>query len=94
MVAALTKSKEREANLAWRETEPPPIDIDALAALLEARVKQFPGIASVYLHHIPTGDEVEINAHVAYAGMSTLKIAIVSELYRQLDAPPDIETTN
>jgi beta-lactamase class A len=60
---------------------------------LAARLKQFPGIASVFLHHVPTGEEIAINADVAYAGMSTMKILILNELYRKLDEPPGIETT-
>jgi hypothetical protein len=65
----------------------------ALEELLRARLEQFPGIASVFLHHVPSGEEAAVNADVAYAGMSTMKILILSELYRKLDQPPGIETT-
>jgi beta-lactamase class A len=74
VIIALTDPQNRTGHLAVRETPPLPIDMNALAELLRARLEQFPGIASVYLHHIPTGEEVAINADVAYAGMSTIKL--------------------
>ncbi|PKO23191.1 MAG: hypothetical protein CVU38_05390 [Chloroflexi bacterium HGW-Chloroflexi-1] len=93
VIAALTDPQTRSANLIFRETAPPPVNMAALGELLQARVEQFPGIASVFLHDIPTGEEIAIDADVAYAGMSTLKIIIVSEVYRKLDAPPDAEVS-
>jgi hypothetical protein len=93
LIAALADTHNRTARLVLRQTPPPPIDMKALEALLKARVEEFPGIASVFLHHIPTGQEIAINADVAYAGMSAMKIIILSELYRKLDHPPGIETT-
>ncbi len=93
VIGALTSARDRSAHLAVQETLPLPVDMDALAELLKARLDQFPGIASVYVHHIPTGKEIAINADVAYAGMSTMKIAILAQLYRKLDHPPGVETT-
>lgn len=93
LVAALARPAERVVHLAVVETPAPPLDIAALGTLLQARLDQFPGIASAWLHFLPTGEEVAINADVAYAGTSTLKIPIVTQLYRKLDAPPDLDTT-
>jgi beta-lactamase class A len=93
VIAALADLEDRTVRLALRETPAPPIDMKALEELLAARLEQFPGIASVFLHHVPTGNEIAINADVAYAGMSTMKILILSELYRTLNQPPNIETT-
>lgn len=93
VVAALADLDDRTVRLAIHETPPPPIDMTALQELLVERLKQFPGIASVFLHHIPSGNEIAINADVAYAGMSTMKIFILSDLYRTLNQPPDLETT-
>jgi beta-lactamase class A len=93
VIAALANMEDRTVQLALRETPAPAIDMLALQELLTARLKEFPGIASVFLHHIPSGEEVAINADVAYAGMSTMKILILSELFRKLDQPPGIETT-
>ncbi len=75
------------------ETPAPPIGIQALGDLLKARLDQFPGIASLYLHYLPTGEEIAINGDVAYAGTSTLKIPILEQVYRVLDAPPGVETS-
>lgn len=93
VIAALADMQKRSATLVLRETPPPPVDMKALEALLRARAEQFPGIASVFVHHLPTGEEAAVNPDVAYAGMSTMKIIILSELYRVLDQPPGIETT-
>jgi beta-lactamase class A len=93
VIAALANLEDRTVQLALLETPAPEIDMTALEELLAARLKEFPGIASVFLHHIPSGQEIAINADVAYAGMSTMKILILSELYRKLDQPPGIETT-
>ena len=93
LLAALANPAERVVRLAVHETPAPPLDIKALGTLLQARLDKFPGIASAWLHFLPTGEEIAINADVAYAGTSTLKIPILTQLYRKLDAPPDPDTT-
>ena len=93
LLATLTDPHNRTVNLAVAETPAPPIDLKALGGLLKARLDEFPGIASLYLHYLPTGEEITINADVAYAGTSTLKIPILEQLYRKLDAPPGVETS-
>lgn len=92
LLAALARPTERVVRLAVAETPAPPLDIAALGALLQARLEQFPGIASAWLHFLPTGEEIAINADVAYAGTSTLKIPILTQLYRKLDGPPNPDT--
>jgi hypothetical protein len=92
IIAALVNPRDRIANLVLQETAAPPADMKALGELLQARMDRFPGIAGLFLHHIPSGQEVAINADVAYAGMSTLKLIIISEVYRKLNGPPDVET--
>ena len=93
LLATLADPRNRTVNLAVAETPAPPIGIKALGDLLKARLDEFPGIASVYLHYLPTGEEIAINGDVAYAGTSTLKIPILEQVYRKLDAPPGVETT-
>ena len=88
MLATLADPSSRTVNLAVAETPAPSIGIQALGDLLKARLDEFPGIASLYLHYLPTGEEITINPDVAYAGTSTLKIPILEQLYRKLDAPP------
>jgi beta-lactamase class A len=93
LIATLTNPNVRSVDLAVRESPPPPVDLKALGTLLQARLNEFPGpVASLFLHDITTGEEININGDVAYAGMSTMKIAILEELYRKLDAPPDAHT--
>ena len=93
VLATLTDPNNRTVNLAVAETPAPPIGIQALGDLLKARLDEFPGIASLYLHYLPTGEEIAINADVAYAGTSTLKIPIMAQVYRKLDAPPGVDTS-
>lgn len=92
IIEALANPAQRTVRLAVRETPAPPMDVAALGTLLQARLEQFPGIGSLWLHFLPTGEEVAINADVAYAGTSTLKIPIMTQLYRVLDGPPDPDT--
>ncbi len=88
----LAKPGNRSVTLPVVETPPLPIDVAALGTLLQAILDEFPGISSVWVHHVPSGEEVAINADVAYAGTSTLKIPILAQVYRKLDGPPGIDT--
>lgn len=92
IIAALANPADRTVRLPVAESPALPMNVAALGGLLEEILDEFPGIGSVYLHFLPTGEEIAINADVAYAGTSTLKIPILTQLYRKLDAPPDIET--
>lgn len=83
LVAALSDPHTRTVNLVVRETAPPPVTMQLLTELLAARLAQFPGIAGLFLLHIPTGEETAINADVAYSGMGALKLVIVQEALRQ-----------
>ncbi|MGC8779676.1 MAG: serine hydrolase [Anaerolineae bacterium] len=87
IIAALSDPHTRTVNLIVREAAPPPPDRQLLADLLQARVDRFGGVAGLFLHHLATGQEVAINADVAYSGMGTLKLAILIETMRKLDAP-------
>ena len=93
ILAGLASPGDRSVKLPTKVTPPLPIDVKALGTLLQARLDQFPGIGSVWLHYLPTGDEIAINPDVAYAGTSTLKVPILAQVYRKLDAPPGIETS-
>lgn len=91
LVTALTSPNDREAHLVLVETPPPAPTIDALGELIAARAASWPGIATVFVRDITRGEETSINGDVAFAGMSTMKIAILEEVYRKLDRPPNIE---
>jgi beta-lactamase class A len=91
--AALLSTAGREAALVVNVTEPPPPDFELLSQIIENELASFPGIASVFAKDMQSGAEIAINADVAYAGMSIVKIAILEEAYRYLDQPPDPDTT-
>ncbi len=95
VIAALTSATQREVDLVVKlgDQEPPPIDMTVLQQMLEGRLDNFDGIHSIYVKDLTTGEELALNADVAYAGMSILKIAIMMESYRHLDGPPDQDTT-
>jgi beta-lactamase class A len=90
---ALLSTSEREASLVVKKTDPPTPDFGLLGDIIENELTSFPGIASVFAKDLQTGDEIAINADVAYAGMSIIKIAIMVESYRHLDQQPDPDTT-
>ncbi len=92
LVDALTRATDRQAELVVNEIPPPKPDISLLRDLLQQRLHDFPGIASVWVRDIRNRREVGINEEVAYAAMSTMKIAIVLDVYRRLDEEPDIQT--
>ena len=91
--SALLSSFRREATLAVRELDPPPPDLSFVTGIVESELASFPGIASAFVKDLRTGDEIAVNADVAYAGMSIIKIAIMAEAYRHLDQRPDPDTT-
>jgi beta-lactamase class A len=64
-----------------------------LSQIIENEVSTFPGIVSVFAKDLQSGEEISIDAGVAYAGMSIIKIAIMEEAYRYLDQAPDVDTT-
>jgi hypothetical protein len=92
VVTALTDPHTRTANLAVSETMPPPMDMKLLAELLRERSEQFPGVVGIFLQHIPSGEQLAINDDVAYSGMGTMKLVILEELFRKLNASPDPQT--
>ena len=93
IIAALSSVSAREAHLVLVKTPALPPDISTLQELLSARAAQWPGIATIFVRDIGRGQEVNVDSQVAFAGMSTMKIAILIEVFRHLDRPPNIEET-
>jgi hypothetical protein len=94
LARALISADRRSVELVVESQEPPQKDIGLLRQLLEARLDAHPGlIPGIFIKDLQTGDELMINAEVAYAGLSVLKIAVLEEVYRSLDQPPSVETT-
>ncbi|MEA3341105.1 MAG: hypothetical protein U9R15_14165, partial [Chloroflexota bacterium] len=92
---ALISATERRVELVVRTDEAPPLEMDALGQLLQSLLDDNAGlIPGIFVKDLQTGAELEINAEVAYAGLSVLKISILEETYRVLDAPLDPEMTD
>ena len=88
---ALLSAVDREADLVVHIGEAPPLEMAHLEEMLEALVADFAGVPSIFVKDLQTGEELEINPAVAYAGTGVLKIAVLVEAYRALDEPPTVE---
>ncbi|HRU95346.1 MAG TPA: class A beta-lactamase-related serine hydrolase, partial [Anaerolineae bacterium] len=74
-------------------TEPArPASMEVLRDALDAKLESFTGIASIFIKNLDTGQELCYNCNLAFSGVSLLKIPIILQRYRQLDAAPDAET--
>ncbi len=91
--AALLSVFNRQAELVVRVSDAPPLRMKHLEEMLRALLANFDGIPSVFVKDLQTGEELDINPDVAYAGLSVLKIAVMLETYRALDGLPDVEQT-
>ncbi len=81
---ALSSRDARVAHLALQETPPPPLTMAELGRELDSYTSDFPGFAAIYVQDLTTGEEATVDVDVAFSGMSTMKIAIASEAYRQM----------
>lgn len=84
VIAGLANPGERMVDLSLIVTPPPTADMADLAAALELYLADFPGVGAVYVQDLTTGEEAHFNSDVAYSGMSTLKIALISALMEML----------
>jgi len=92
---ALASATDRHVELVARTSEAPPLEIAVLGEMLQSLVDSHPNvIAGIFVKDLQTGNEVSINADIAFSGLSVLKIAILEETYRVLDAPLDLEVTD
>lgn len=93
--AALVSATGRQVELVVRTEEAPPMDLDALGQMIQIMLDDHPGlIPGIFIKDLQTGDELAINAEVAYAGLSVLKIAVMEETYRILDEPLSAEVSD
>ncbi len=93
LVRALLDPTQTELHLVVLIEPAPPAPMSILGEALQARLADFNGVAGIFVKDLETGRELCLNCDVAFAGLSTLKIAIVTDLYRHLDGPPDPQTT-
>jgi hypothetical protein len=69
---------------------PPPITPALLVPPLEARLAQFPGVTSILVKDLDTGEMVyEANSDYVLSGMSIVKVGIMVEVYRHFGGKVD-----
>jgi beta-lactamase class A len=91
----LVSAADRRVELIVQTEKAPPTDVSLLGQLLQSLLDDHEGlIAGIFVKDLQSGGELEINAEVAYAGLSVLKIAVLGETYRVLEQIPDVETTD
>jgi hypothetical protein len=86
-------ASQREVDLVIEHQIAPPPSIEQLKQYLKDRAARFPGNASLFMKNLQTGAEIELNPELAYSAMGVMKIAILTEAYRQLDDAPNVTTT-
>jgi len=95
LAAALVSATSQQVELIVRVEQAPPRDIDVLRQLIEPLLDGHAGlIPGILIKDLQTGDELGINAQVAYAGLDVLKIAVLEETYRVLDLPLSSDVTD
>lgn len=81
----IESQSERTVQLSVIETPSPPPTLTTLVKALDQATSNFPGFAAIYVQDLITGEEAFVDADVAFSGMSTLKIAIVTAVMQRLD---------
>jgi hypothetical protein len=72
---------------------PPPIAPSLLIPPLEERLAQFPGVTSILVKNLDTGETLfESNVDYVLSGMSIVKIGIMVEVYRHFGGEVDEQT--
>jgi hypothetical protein len=95
LAAALVSAIRQPVELIVRTEAATVLGLDALGQLLQPRIGDHQGlIAGIFVKNLQAGDELKINADVAFTGLSVLKIAILEETYRLLELPLDVETAD
>jgi hypothetical protein len=89
LIDALTSHEARTVDLVLTETPPRRPSMDDLTAALDAYSASFPGFAAAYVHDFVADSSAAMDADVAFSGMSTLKIAIVTAAMEKLDGMPE-----
>ena len=88
---ALGSADQRTARLVLDETPAGPPTLDDLAGVLNTFTSDFPGFAAVYIQDLASGEEGAVDVDVAFSGMSTMKVAIVTALFGRMDGVEDRE---
>jgi hypothetical protein len=95
LARALVSTKNRRVELVAQTKDSPPLEIGVLGEMIQSLVDSHPNvIPGIFVKDLETGDELSINADVAFSGLSVLKIAVMEETYRALEAPLNLEVTD
>ena len=92
VLAALQRPVDREAHLVLENISTSEPDIRLLSTLLVNSVKEFEarsgGVASLYVADLKQSSEVSYQAEMPVSGMNVLRIPLLVEVVRILDAQP------
>lgn len=88
---ALYSPTQRVANLVVNDQPAPKLSLQFLKQHLEQQMASFNGIGSVFVMDLQTGEHISINGDVAVSGLSIVKIAIMTEVFRAVDGPLDVD---
>jgi len=86
LIEALYRPYDRTAKLTVVAQEAPEINMAFLENYIQQLLNGFDGIGSIYILDLQTGEEIKINADAAISGLSVVKIAIMLESYRAVEA--------
>ncbi len=90
---ALKSAAPRDVDLVVDDQPAPPITLDQLMRLFQARLITFDGTAGIFVKDLRTGEEVNLNPNGAYAGAGVMKLPMLIEAYRQYDPPWPVALT-
>ncbi|MBN1285998.1 MAG: class A beta-lactamase-related serine hydrolase [Anaerolineae bacterium] len=96
--AALNDPASRQVDLVVKATDAPEPDLTTLRDLIIAYFDSvgfvYAGreqLASIFVMDLQTGQEININPSIAFAGMSMIKIPILTDMFRHIDDAPNKE---
>ncbi|HZY42092.1 MAG TPA: peptidoglycan binding domain-containing protein, partial [Anaerolineae bacterium] len=85
--AALKSAAQRDVDLIVDDQPAPPLALDQLGRLMQARLAAFNGSAGIFVKDLRTGEELDLNPDVAYSGVGVMKLPLLIEAYRRYDEP-------
>ncbi len=92
LIEALLSPVKREARLIVRYTSDPNFSLNALGQAIQYQLSAFTGIRGVYIKNLDNGQGWCESCDLAFAGLAPLRLAVVLEMYRRLNAAPDPQT--